>query len=298
MSRGTLVYLVDEDESRADVLSSALTEAGWSVQRSATVGRFLRDRDVDQRGCLVFSVGPLPMEAMEVAASLQSQQDDLPVIVITSRSDVAGVVQAIRGGAFDCLVAPIDGARLTQCVQLAVQEHDRRLRTRQTLQQLRSQMDHMTDRQRHLVGWICSNLPPAQVVPIMANGGDGNGNGHHGNGHHGNGHSGLNGRNGHNGHNGQNGNGHHSHGRGSALMGMSDAIDPEMVEALPRRLRQTLEYLLRGDSEKQIASRLGISRHTVHDYVKSLYKRMEVSSRGELLAKCLGGFQPDSPVGA
>lgn len=56
-------------------------------------------------------------------------------------------------------------------------------------------------------------------------------------------------------------------------------------ESLSRRERQTLELLLAGDAEKQIASHLSISRHTVHVYVKSLYKRFGVSSRGELLAR-------------
>ncbi len=54
---------------------------------------------------------------------------------------------------------------------------------------------------------------------------------------------------------------------------------------LPPRLQQTLDHLLTGDSEKQIARKLAISPHTVHVYVKSLYKRFDVSSRGELLAR-------------
>jgi DNA-binding CsgD family transcriptional regulator len=51
------------------------------------------------------------------------------------------------------------------------------------------------------------------------------------------------------------------------------------------RQRQTLELLLNGNAEKEIAARLAISRHTVHVYVKSLYKRFGVSSRAELLAR-------------
>lgn len=54
---------------------------------------------------------------------------------------------------------------------------------------------------------------------------------------------------------------------------------------LSRRQRETLELLLAGNAEKQIAARLSISRHTVHVYVKSLYKRFGVNSRPELLAK-------------
>jgi DNA-binding CsgD family transcriptional regulator len=49
-------------------------------------------------------------------------------------------------------------------------------------------------------------------------------------------------------------------------------------------MRQTLERLLAGDSEKEIAARFGRSKHTVHVYVKKLYERFAVSSRGELLA--------------
>ncbi|MBI3465813.1 MAG: DNA-binding response regulator [Planctomycetes bacterium] len=53
---------------------------------------------------------------------------------------------------------------------------------------------------------------------------------------------------------------------------------------LPPHLRQTLECLLEGESEKTTALRLGLSRHTVHDYVKGLYRHFGVGSRAELLA--------------
>ncbi|WP_437935119.1 response regulator transcription factor [Sorangium sp. So ce341] len=49
----------------------------------------------------------------------------------------------------------------------------------------------------------------------------------------------------------------------------------------------TLERLAEGLTEKQIAAELGLSPHTVHDYVKSLYRRFGVSSRGALLARTL-----------
>jgi DNA-binding CsgD family transcriptional regulator len=55
--------------------------------------------------------------------------------------------------------------------------------------------------------------------------------------------------------------------------------------ALPPRLQQTLTELLAGSSEKQIALKLELSRHTIHNYVKALHQRFGVSSRGELLAK-------------
>ena len=46
-----------------------------------------------------------------------------------------------------------------------------------------------------------------------------------------------------------------------------------------------LQLLLGGHSEKQIAAKLSVSRHTVHVYVKDIYRRFGASSRAELLAR-------------
>src|SRR5437016_3244362 len=64
---------------------------------------------------------------------------------------------------------------------------------------------------------------------------------------------------------------------------IAQAQDPQ--SDLPPRLAQTLAELAAGASEKQVSMKLGISRHTVHNYVKALHRRLGVSSRGELLAK-------------
>ncbi len=55
-------------------------------------------------------------------------------------------------------------------------------------------------------------------------------------------------------------------------------------EHLAPRLRQTLACLLEGDSEKQVAARLGVSTTTTHQYVTALYRRLGVRSRGQLMA--------------
>jgi DNA-binding NarL/FixJ family response regulator len=64
-----------------------------------------------------------------------------------------------------------------------------------------------------------------------------------------------------------------------------DSSDVTAVDTLSRRLRQALEGLVQGKSEKQIASELGVSPHTLHGYIKILYRRLGVSSRGELAAR-------------
>jgi DNA-binding CsgD family transcriptional regulator len=71
---------------------------------------------------------------------------------------------------------------------------------------------------------------------------------------------------------------------GPVLVSADDSFSPTR---LPPRVQETLCCLLDGDSEKQAAARMNLSRETVHQYVKSLYRHYRVASRAELLARVL-----------
>jgi DNA-binding NarL/FixJ family response regulator len=81
---------------------------------------------------------------------------------------------------------------------------------------------------------------------------------------------------------------------GPVLVSADDQFSPTR---LAPRVRETLSCLLEGDSEKQVAARLNLSRETVHQYVKALYRHYRVTSRPELLARVFrqapGGPEPE-----
>jgi DNA-binding NarL/FixJ family response regulator len=74
------------------------------------------------------------------------------------------------------------------------------------------------------------------------------------------------------------------HGELGPLIGRSlVSVTEPSPEKLSPRLRQTLTCLLEGDSEKQVAKRLGLSYDTTHQYVSALYRHFGVHSRSQLL---------------
>jgi DNA-binding CsgD family transcriptional regulator len=68
---------------------------------------------------------------------------------------------------------------------------------------------------------------------------------------------------------------------GGSLAGFDDPSPAD----LPPRVRAVLRCLLEGDSDKQIAARLGITRYTVNHYTKMVYLHFGASTRAELLAR-------------
>ncbi len=57
------------------------------------------------------------------------------------------------------------------------------------------------------------------------------------------------------------------------------------VPELTDRERQVLELMVRGKTARAVAEFLGLSPHTIHDYTKQIYKKLEVHNRSELILK-------------
>jgi DNA-binding CsgD family transcriptional regulator len=64
-----------------------------------------------------------------------------------------------------------------------------------------------------------------------------------------------------------------------------------MNNRVTKREQEILEQLTLGRTVRDIADVLNRSPHTVHDHVKSLHRKLNASSRGELIARYLGHIE-------
>ena len=73
-------------------------------------------------------------------------------------------------------------------------------------------------------------------------------------------------------------------------------IAPIVIEAygLAPRERDVVRAIARGSSTPDIAAELCLSPHTVRDYIKSVFEKVGVSSRGELIAKLFAEHYSDA----
>jgi DNA-binding CsgD family transcriptional regulator len=62
---------------------------------------------------------------------------------------------------------------------------------------------------------------------------------------------------------------------------------PLPCSGMSPRQQQTLDLLLTGVCEKEIAVALDVSRNTAHEYVLAVYRRVGVRSRAELMARAI-----------
>src|SRR3984885_10871343 len=126
MPSNEMIYIVDDDASVVDALSSLLRANGKQVQIFTSGQDFLDFERQDSCACLILDLRMPGLNGMQVQESIAAQTI-IPVIFITGRGDVPSTVTAMKGGAVDFLTKPIDESALLASIDKAL-ERDRRLR--------------------------------------------------------------------------------------------------------------------------------------------------------------------------
>ncbi|MFY9560061.1 MAG: LuxR C-terminal-related transcriptional regulator [Terriglobales bacterium] len=70
------------------------------------------------------------------------------------------------------------------------------------------------------------------------------------------------------------------------------ATNHKGLELLSARERQVVQYLAAGMTNRDIAEALGLSRHTIKNYLFRIFDKLGVSSRTELLYRTMNNSQP------
>lgn len=71
------------------------------------------------------------------------------------------------------------------------------------------------------------------------------------------------------------------------LNGITDERRPEYMDVLTKKEAEVVSYFLKGFTYKQIAMVMQISVSTVNDHQKKIYKKLNINSKYELLARFL-----------
>lgn len=114
------VFLVRRDASRREASAELLREAGHAVQVFDSPLGFLSAARTAGAGCAVIDVHLPDLNGLEVRAVLRESGSALPVVLTSDIADVTLAVEAMKAGAVDFLVEPIDEAALLAAVARAL----------------------------------------------------------------------------------------------------------------------------------------------------------------------------------
>jgi RNA polymerase sigma factor (sigma-70 family) len=115
-----IVFVVDDDESMRESLSSLMRSVGLRVQVFASAQEFLAQPRPDVPACLVLDVRLPGLSGLELQRHLQGAPAGMPIIFITGHGDIPMSVRAMKAGAAEFLPKPFREEELLDAIRAAL----------------------------------------------------------------------------------------------------------------------------------------------------------------------------------
>ncbi|MFL5574478.1 MAG: response regulator transcription factor [Gemmatimonadaceae bacterium] len=159
-----IVYVVDDDLSVRQALSSLIRSIGLRAETFASAREFLRYERPDAPACLVLDVLLPDTSGLDVPRELDAMDVPIPVIFITGHGTIPMSVRAVKAGAVEFLTKPFREEDLIAAIRQAL-EHDRAAsRLRGELAQIRGRLETLTPREREVLALIVTGRMNKQIA--------------------------------------------------------------------------------------------------------------------------------------
>jgi RNA polymerase sigma factor (sigma-70 family) len=158
------VFVVDDDESVREALSSLIRSVGLRVEVFSSAREFLRKKAADGPACAVLDVRLPGLSGMDLQRDLVAANNHLPIIFITGHGDIPMSVRAMKAGAVEFLTKPFRDQDLLEAIQQAIERDAKALEQRAEMQKLRSCHESLSPREREVMALVVQGLLNKQVA--------------------------------------------------------------------------------------------------------------------------------------
>jgi FixJ family two-component response regulator len=157
------VFVVDDDASVRKSLGRLLKAAGYEAEAFASVRDFLARPPHDGACCLVLDVRMPGLTGLDLQEALRVAGQRLSIVFITGHRDVPVTVKAMKGGAVDVLIKPVDREALLGAIRQAVARTlaDRRHQAR--VAEIRDRIAGLTPREAEVFALVVTGMLNKQI---------------------------------------------------------------------------------------------------------------------------------------
>lgn len=159
-----IVFVVDDDLSVRQALSSLIRSVGLAVQTFASAQEFLAFERPNATACLVLDVRMPGLSGLELQRELSLGERALPIIFITGHGDIPMTVRAMKAGAVDFLPKPFREQDLLDAIAQSLERDGAARQQRAELAEIQARYDTLTSREREVIARVVRGMRNKQTA--------------------------------------------------------------------------------------------------------------------------------------
>ena len=141
-----VVHLVDNDPQVLKAVGRLLAAEGIRTEASASTQEFLDRYDASVPGCVVLDLAMPGGSGLDLQQALHDSHVDVPIVFLSGQADVPSSVRAMKDGALDFLVKPVDGDELISAVRRGIARDEAQRAEAMEDHALHARLDKLTPR--------------------------------------------------------------------------------------------------------------------------------------------------------
>jgi FixJ family two-component response regulator len=164
------VFVVDDDVNVRSALARLIRSLGMQVETFASAREFLGCQRPAGPTCLVLDVRLAGENGLMVQEALRAASCHPPVIFLTGHGTVPMCVRAMKAGAVDFLLKPVDEEELLAAISTALEQDYRTQGSQRQRAELLQRVATLTPREREVMSLVITGLLNKEIAYALGTG--------------------------------------------------------------------------------------------------------------------------------
>jgi FixJ family two-component response regulator len=164
------VFVVDDDVNVRSALARLIRSLGMQVETFASAREFLGCQRPAGPTCLVLDVRLAGENGLMVQEALRAAVWHPPIIFLTGHGTVPMCVRAMKAGAVDFLLKPVDDEDLLAAISTALEQDYRTRDSQRRHAELLQRVATLTPREREVMGLVITGLLNKEIAYTLGTG--------------------------------------------------------------------------------------------------------------------------------
>jgi two-component system response regulator FixJ len=159
LANSEVVHVIDDDADVRQSLAFLLSTAGIAVRVHESAVAFLEALPTIEGGCVVTDVRMPGMDGIALQRRLKTENNSIPVIVMTGHGDISLAVEAMKAGAVDFIEKPFEDDVLIGAIKTALSRRRQDNERRSATSEVRDRLKLLSERERQVLDGLVAGKP-------------------------------------------------------------------------------------------------------------------------------------------